>query len=49
MSLTTIVIILLVLMLIAALPVYPYSRAWSYYPSGVLAVVLAVAALTLLI
>lgn len=49
MSLTTIVIILLVLMLIGALPVYPYSRSWSYYPSGVLAVVVAVTALVLLI
>ena len=49
MSLTTVIVILLVLMLIGALPVYPYSRSWGYYPSGVLAAVVAVAALVLLL
>ena len=49
MSLTTILVILLVLMLIGALPVYPYSRSWGYYPSGGLAVVVAVVALVLLL
>lgn len=34
MSLTTILIILLVLALVGALPTYPYSRAWGYYPVG---------------
>ncbi|HUP93448.1 MAG TPA: DUF3309 family protein [Burkholderiales bacterium] len=48
MTLTTVLVILLVLVLIGALPVYPYSRAWGYYPSGILAVVVAVVALMLL-
>jgi len=26
--------ILLLLVLLAALPSWPYSRAWGYYPSG---------------
>lgn len=49
MTLTTLLVILLVLVLIGALPVYPYSREWGYYPSGTLAVVVAVVAVMLLI
>ena len=30
----TILIILLLLFVLGALPVYPYSRSWGYYPSG---------------
>jgi hypothetical protein len=30
----TILIILLILILIGALPTWPYSRGWGYYPSG---------------
>ena len=49
MTLTTLLVILLVLVLIGALPVYPYSREWGYYPSGTLAVIVAVVALMLLL
>jgi hypothetical protein len=49
MTLTTVLVILLVLVLIGALPVYPYSRGWGYYPSGILAVVVAAVALMLLL
>ena len=45
----TVLVILFVLLLIGALPVYPYSRTWGYYPSGILAVVVAGAALAVLI
>jgi hypothetical protein len=48
MTLTTLLVILLVLVLIGALPVYPYSREWGYYPSGLLAVIVAVVAVMLL-
>jgi hypothetical protein len=30
----TILIVILVLALIGALPSWPYSRGWGYYPSG---------------
>jgi hypothetical protein len=30
----TILIILLIIILIGALPAWPYSRGWGYYPSG---------------
>lgn len=42
MSTNTLLLIILVLLLIGALPVYPYSRGWGYYPSGMLTVVLVV-------
>ena len=38
----TILIILLVLLLIGAVPSWPYSRSWGYYPSGLLGLVLLV-------
>jgi len=34
MSLGTIVLIILILLLIGALPTWPYSSGWGYYPSG---------------
>jgi len=30
----TLLIILLVLLLVGALPTWPYSSGWGYYPSG---------------
>jgi Protein of unknown function (DUF3309) len=34
MSLGTIILIILILLLIGALPTWPYSAEWGYYPSG---------------
>jgi hypothetical protein len=48
MTVTALLVLVLVLLLIGALPVYPYSRNWGYYPSGTLAIVVAVVALILL-
>jgi hypothetical protein len=42
MSISTILLILLVLLLIGALPSWPYSGGWGYYPSGGLGLVLIV-------
>src|ERR1700722_11389856 len=42
MSIGTILLILLVLLLIGALPAWPYSSGWGYYPSGGLGLVLIV-------
>ncbi|MBS3647699.1 DUF3309 domain-containing protein [Pseudaminobacter sp. 19-2017] len=42
MSLTTILLIILVLLLIGAVPAWPYSRGWGYGPSGILGVILVV-------
>ena len=30
---STILLIILVLLLVGALPAWPYSRSWGYYPS----------------
>jgi hypothetical protein len=34
MTLGTILLIILILILLGALPTWPYSRGWGYYPSG---------------
>jgi hypothetical protein len=38
----TILLIILVLLLIGALPAWPYSNGWGYYPSGGLGLVLVI-------
>jgi hypothetical protein len=38
----TILLIILVLLLIGALPTWPYSTGWGYYPSGGLGLVLVI-------
>ena len=42
MSLGTILLILLILLLVGALPTWPHSRGWGYYPSGGLGLILVV-------
>ncbi len=44
----TILIILLVLFLIGALPSWPHSRGWGYYPSGGLGLILVIVIILLL-
>ncbi len=39
---STILIVLLVLLLIGALPTWPYSTGWGYYPSGGLGLVVLI-------
>jgi len=48
MSLGTILIILLILVLIGALPSWPYSRGWGYYPSGGAGLILIIVLILLL-
>ena len=46
---STILVVFLVLLLIGALPTWPYSRSWGYYPSGglgLIVLILLVLALT---
>lgn len=40
--LSTILIVLLILLLVGALPTWPYSASWGYTPGGLLGVVLVV-------
>jgi Protein of unknown function (DUF3309) len=39
---STLLIIILVLLLVGALPTWPYSGGWGYYPSGGLGLVLLI-------
>ncbi len=43
-----IVLIILVLVLVAALPTWPYSSGWGYYPSGGTGLVLLIIIVLLL-
>jgi hypothetical protein len=45
----TILIVILVLAVIGALPTWPHSRGWGYYPSGGLGLVVAVLVILLLL
>ena len=47
MTLGTILLIVLILLLIGAIPSWPYSRSWGYGPSGVLGVVVLIVVLLL--
>jgi hypothetical protein len=35
-------LVLLIILLLGALPAWPYSRSWGYYPSGGLGLVLVI-------
>ena len=38
----TILLIILILILIGALPTWPYSSGWGYYPSGGIGLILII-------
>ena len=42
MALSTILLIVLILLLVGAVPAWPYSRGWGYGPSGILGLLLIV-------
>ena len=44
----TILLVIVVLMLLGAIPAWPHSRGWGYYPSGGLGVVLVILVIWLL-
>jgi hypothetical protein len=44
-----ILLIILILLLIGAFPVWPYSASWGYYPSGGLGVLVLIAVVLLLL
>jgi len=45
----TILIVVLVLMLVGALPTWPHSRQWGYYPSGGIGLILLILIILLLL
>jgi uncharacterized membrane protein YdcZ (DUF606 family) len=48
MSVGTILLIILILFLIGALPTWPHSRSWGYFPSGIVGLVVVVLLILLL-
>ena len=47
--LSTILIIILILLLVGALPAWPYSSGWGYYPGGTLGLILIIVIILALI
>jgi len=45
----TLILILLILVLLAALPTWPYSSGWGYYPSGTLGLILLIVIILVLL
>lgn len=48
-AMSTILLVVLILLLIGALPTYPYSRSWGYYPSGGIGLVLVILLILMLL
>lgn len=48
MSTATILLIVVLVLLIAGLPTWPYSRGWGYFPSGILGTVLIIVLLLMI-
>jgi hypothetical protein len=49
MSTQTLLLIILVLLLLGALPMWPYSSGWGYYPSGGLGLLVVILLVLLLV
>jgi hypothetical protein len=45
----TILIVILIVLLIASLPTWPYSSGWGYYPGGILGLILVIVLILLLL
>jgi Protein of unknown function (DUF3309) len=48
MSISTVLLVILILLLVGALPSWPYSAGWGYWPSGGLGLVVLVVVILLL-
>jgi len=44
----TILLVIIILMLVGALPTWPHSRQWGYYPSGGLGLIVLILLILLL-
>jgi len=44
----TILLVILILLIIGAVPTWPHSKGWGYYPSGLLGLVVIVLVILLL-
>jgi hypothetical protein len=46
---STVLLIILILLLVGALPTWPYSSGWGYYPSGGLGLILMITLVVVLL
>ncbi|MGJ0489348.1 DUF3309 family protein [Methylobacter sp.] len=49
MATSTILLIVLILIILGAIPIWPHSRGWGYGPSGILGLILVVFLVLLLL
>ncbi|MFA6569285.1 MAG: DUF3309 family protein [Victivallales bacterium] len=49
MNIGTILLVVLILILVGALPTWPHSRSWGYFPSGGLGLVVLILLILLLL
>ncbi|HBB88612.1 MAG TPA: DUF3309 domain-containing protein [Blastocatellia bacterium] len=49
MSNTLIIVVILIVLLVFAVPTWPYNRQWGYYPSGLLGIILIILLVLLLL
>ncbi|MEI8138377.1 MAG: DUF3309 family protein [bacterium] len=49
MSIGTLLLVVLILFLVGALPAWPHSKNWGYYPSGGLGLVVLILVILLLL
>jgi hypothetical protein len=45
----TILLIILILLLLGALPTWPYSTGWGYYPSGIVGLIVVILIILMLL
>jgi len=45
----TILLVIVILMLVGAVPAWPHSRSWGYYPSGGLGLIVVIIIILLLL
>jgi hypothetical protein len=46
---STLLLIILIVILLGALPVWPYSRGWGYWPGGLLGLILIILIILMLL
>ena len=49
MSVGTLLLVILILALLGAIPTWPYSRGWGYYPSGGIGLILLIIVILLVL
>jgi len=49
MTIGTLLLIIVILMLLGALPTWPHSKSWGYYPSGGLGLIVLILLILLLL